>query len=129
MNNKIPIFNSMISAGFPSPADDYSEDCLDLNKFLIKQKDSTYFMKVEGDSMIDLGIFSGNILIVDRSIKDFNNKVVVAVLNGDFTVRTFVSKNNKIFLFPANKKLKPVEIIGSMDFEVWGVVTTVVNKF
>ena len=129
MNIKLPLLTSCVSAGFPSPADDYIEDNLDLNKFLIKQKDSTFFMKVEGDSMKDLGIFSDNILIIDRSIKVFEHKVVVVVLNGEFTVRTFVKKQGRVFLVPGNKKCKIIEIVEGMDFEVWGVVTTVLNKF
>ena len=129
MNIKLPFLTSTVCAGFPSPADDYIEENLDLNKFLIKQKDSTFFMTVEGDSMIDIGIFSGNILIIDRSIKTYENKVVVVVLNGEFTVRTFVKRQGRIFLVPANKKYSVVEIIEGMDFEVWGVVTTVLNKF
>ena len=129
MNIKLPLLTSCVSAGFPSPADDYIEDNLDLNKFLIKQKDSTFFMKVEGDSMKDLGIFSDNILIIDRSIKVFGDKVVVVVLNGECTVRTFVKKQGRVFLVPGNKKYKVIEIVEGMDFEVWGVVTTVLNKF
>lgn len=129
MNVKIPFLSSTVCAGFPSPADDYIEDSLDLNQFLIKQKDSTFFMRVEGDSMVDVGIYSGNILIIDRSIKDFDNKVVVVVLNNEFTVRRFIKKQGRIFLVPANKKYKTMEIIEGMDFEVWGVVTTVLNKF
>ena len=129
MNIKLPLLTSCVSAGFPSPADDYIEDNLDLNKFLIKQKDSTFFMKVEGDSMKDLGIFSDNILIIDRSIKVFEHKVVVVVLNGECTVRTFVKKQGRVFLVPGNKKYKVIEIVEGMDFEVWGVVTTVLNKF
>ena len=129
MNIKLPFLTSTVCAGFPSPADDYIEDNLDLNKFLIKQKDSTFFMKVEGDSMKDLGIFSGNILIIDRSIKNFDHKVVVVVLNGEFTVRTFMKKEGRVFLVPGNPKYKVVEIVEGMDFEVWGVVTTVLNKF
>ena len=129
MNIKLPFLTSTVCAGFPSPADDYIEDNLDLNKFLIKQKDSTFFMKVEGDSMKDLGIFSDNILIIDRSIKNFDHKVVVVVLNGEFTVRTFMKKDGRVFLVPGNRKYKAVEIVEGMDFEVWGVVTTVLNKF
>jgi len=129
MNIKLPFLTSTVCAGFPSPADDYIEDNLDLNKFLIKQKDSTFFMKVEGDSMKDLGIFSDNILIIDRSIKNFDHKVVVVVLNGEFTVRTFMKKDGRVFLVPGNRKYKVVEIVEGMDFEVWGVVTTVLNKF
>jgi len=129
MNIKLPLLTSSVSAGFPSPANDYIEDNLDLNKFLIKQKDSTFFMKVEGDSMKDLGIFTDNILIIDRSIKVFEHKVVVVVLNGEFTVRTFMKKQGRVFLVPGNKKYKIIEIIEGMDFEVWGVVTTVLNKF
>lgn len=129
MNIKLPFLTSTVCAGFPSPADDYIEDTLDLNKFLVKQKDSTFFMKVEGDSMKDLGIFSENILIIDRSIKKFDHKVVVVVLNGEFTVRTFVKKQGRIFLVPGNQKYKVIEIVEGMDFEVWGVVTTVLNKF
>ncbi len=128
MNCKIPLFSTPVPAGFPSSADDFVEDELDLNQFLIKQKDSTFFIRVNGDSMINAGIFAGDILIVDRSIKEFQEKIVVAVLDGDFTIKRFVKRGNRICLLPENKDYQAIDISSASDFEVWGVVTTVIHN-
>lgn len=123
-----PVFMVPVSAGFPSPAEDYIEDQLDLNKYLIKHPSATFFVKVKGDSMIDAGIHSGDILIVDRSIDPGNKKVVIAVIDGELTLKRIRMIKGKLFLVPENKKYKPVEITEEMDFNVWGVVTNVIHK-
>lgn len=126
---KIKLYLSKIRAGFPSPADDFVEITLDLNEYLIKNKSSTFFVKVSGDSMINTGIFSGDILIVDRSIIPQNNNIVVAILNGEFTVKILSQKDNKISLYPANKKYSATIVKKSDCFEIWGVVTSCIKLF
>ena len=123
-----PVFMVPVSAGFPSPAEDYIEDQLDLNKYLIKHPSATFFVKVKGDSMIDAGIHSGDILIVDRAIDPGNKKVVIAVIDGELTLKRIRMMKGKLFLVPENNKYKPVEITEEMDFNVWGVVTNVIHK-
>ena len=124
----LPLYLSRIKAGFPSPADDYLDKRLDLNEHLIKHPASTFFVKVKGDSMVGAGINSGDMLIVDRSIKPKDKKIVVAVLNGDFTVKRYREKNEKQFLMAENPDYQPIDINESMDFEVWGVVIHVIHS-
>ncbi|MBN1150046.1 translesion error-prone DNA polymerase V autoproteolytic subunit [candidate division WOR-3 bacterium] len=124
---KIPCFEVKISAGFPSPAEDYAENKLDLNEFLIKHPSATFFIKVSGDSMVGAGINSGDILIVDRAEKPGNNRVVIAVIDGEFTVKRIHKKKEKIYLVPENAEYKPIEVKPEMNFEVWGVVTYVIH--
>lgn len=124
---KLPLFTSRIKAGFPSPADDYIEKNLDLNEYLIKHPASTFFLKVEGESMIDAGIHSGDILIVDRALEPKNNKIVIAALNGELTVKRIKKEKNKLFLIPENNKYEPIEISEEMDFSIWGIVTYVIH--
>jgi len=124
---KRPLFLVPVSAGFPSPADDYIENQLDLNKHLIKHPAATFFVKVKGDSMIDAGIHSGDILIVDRSLEATDKKVVIAVVDGELTVKRIRKMDDKVFLLPENSDFRATEITGDMDFTVWGVVTNVIH--
>lgn len=126
--HELPLYSTPVSAGFPSPAEDYLEGRLDLNKHLIKNPAATFFVRVSGESMKDAGIHTGDILIVDRSIEPQNNAVVIAVVNGDFTVKRISRKNGKLFLMPENDEFKPIEIKNDSEFEVWGVVTNVIHK-
>jgi len=123
----IPMFTEQVAAGFPSPADDYLEGNLDLNKYLIKHPVATYFVRVIGDSMIGAGIHSGDILIVDRSLEPTNRRVVIAVVDGELTVKRLIRKNGIIILMPENNQYKPIEIKDETDLEVWGVVTSVIH--
>jgi DNA polymerase V len=125
---KFPLFLSRVRAGFPSPADDYLEKKLDLNEHLIQHPAATFFVKVIGDSMINAGIFSGDILIVDRSLEAENNKIIVAILNGEFTIKRMKKRLGKLFLFAENPNYPPIEVIDGMDFEVWGVVIHVIHS-
>ena len=124
---KRPLFLVPVSAGFPSPADDYIENCLDLNKHLIKHPAATFFVRVKGDSMIDAGIHSGDILIVDRSLDATDKKVVIAVIDGELTVKRVRIIDKKLYLLPENNEFSSTEITESMDFTIWGVVTNVIH--
>ena len=124
----LPLYLSRIKAGFPSPAEDYLDKKLDLNEHLIKHPASTFFVKVKGDSMVGAGINSGDILIVDRSIEPKDKKIVVAVVNGDFTVKRITKRGDKLSLMSENPKYFPIEIKEGMDFEVWGVVVHVIHS-
>ena len=123
-----PMFQSGVSAGFPSPADDYIDRKLDLNDLLIANESATYYLRVEGDSMQGSGIFSDDILIVDRSLNPIDGNVIIAVLNGELTVKRFKKQQDCIMLMPDNENYKPIKVTADMDFEIWGVVTNSVHK-
>lgn len=122
-----PLFMVPVSAGFPSPADDYVEGSLDLNKHLVKHPAATFFVRVAGDSMINAGVHPGDILIVDRSLEPVDKKVVIAIVNGELTVKRIRLKHDGIFLVAENDNYEPVKIDKEMEFEVWGVVTSVIH--
>ncbi|MDD8053458.1 MAG: translesion error-prone DNA polymerase V autoproteolytic subunit [Thermotogota bacterium] len=119
---------SKISAGFPSPADDYMEVGLDLNEELIKNPAATYFVRVSGDSMIDAGIHDHDILIVDRSIEAREGKIVIAILDGELVVKRLQRVKDQLFLVPENKKFRPIPIHPESDFLIWGTVTNVIHS-
>lgn len=119
---------SLISAGFPSTAENFTERSLDLNDLLIKHPISTFYIKVLGDSMINAGINSNDILIVDRALAVSNNKIAVVRINNDFTVKRIRFTQDTIFLIAENDEYHPIEITKEMDFEVWGIVTYVIHK-
>jgi len=124
----LPLYVAKISAGFPSPAEDYIERKLDMNEYLIKNPSATFFVKVSGQSMINAGIHDGDILVVDRSLDAADNRIVIAVVNGEFTVKRLMKKNNKLFLVPENENFNPIEINDTMDASIWGVVTYTIHK-
>lgn len=123
----LPIFSSSVSAGFPSPADDYIEGQLDLNKHLIKHPSATFFVRVDGDSMIDAGIHPGDILIVDRSLEPSHKKVVIAIVDGDFTVKRLYKENGLSWLAAENKRYAPITSDDTGECQIWGVVTNVIH--
>ncbi len=124
----LPVFIARIAAGFPSPAADYEENKLDLNKHLIKNPAATFFVRVSGDSMTGAGIHDGDLLVVDRSIQPVSGNVIIAVLDGQLTVKRLKIKRGKITLEPENKDYPTHTITKGMDFEVWGVVTNVIHS-
>ena len=121
------LFEAGVSAGFPSPAADYEEDKLDLNKHLIKNPPATFFVRVTGDSMVGAGIHHGDLLIVDRSLEPRDKSVVIAVVNRELTVKRIRIKGKKITLEPENENYSPQQITEEMEFEVWGIVTNVIH--
>jgi len=123
---KLPLVLSTVSAGFPSPAEDYAESSIDLNEELIDNKTATFFVRVAGDSMIDANIKSGDVLIVDKSKEAMNNNIVIALLEGEFTVKRLKIKGAKIFLQAENENYKPIEV--KNDLVIWGVVTYIIHK-
>jgi len=124
----IPLFDS-VSAGFPSPAEDYIKEYLDLNKHLIKNPASTFFVEARGDSMNKIGIFNKDLLIVDRSLEVANNSVVIAVVYGECLVKSLVKMKGELYLMPQNINYEPIKISEHMDFEIWGKVITAIHMF
>lgn len=124
---RIPFFLERIRAGFPSPAQDYVEKTLDLNELCIKHPAATFFVRVQGDSMVDAGILCGDVLVVDRSLSAKHDDIVVASVDGEFTVKTLVTRPH-IALLPANKAYKAIEFEDGDQLEIFGVVTSVVRK-
>ena len=127
-DRELPLFLSKVRACFPSPADEYLDKKLDLNEFLIKHPAATFLVKVKGDSMIKAGICSGDILIVDRSLEPKDKRIVVAVINGEFTVKRVSKKRDKLYLVSENDAYAPIEIKEEMDFAIWGVVLHVIHS-
>jgi DNA polymerase V len=125
---ELTLFLNPVSAGFPSPASDYIDKSIDLNEILIKNKPATFLVRALGDSMINCGVFPGDILIVDKSITPNHKNIVVAILNGEFTVKRFIKDKEKIILRPENTKYKDFEIKEDDDFKIWGVVTFVIHN-
>ena len=125
---KIPLFESGVSAGFPSPADDYLDLPIDLNEFLIKHPAATFYVRVKGNSMEGAGIRNGDLLIVDRAEEPRNKSSVLGIIDGEFTVKRIKKKGSDLYLMPDNPEFKPIKINDNMDFQVWGVVTYVVHK-
>ena len=124
----IPLFSNPVKAGFPSPADDHIEQKLDLNEYLVKHPAATFFVRVEGNSMENAGIFHEDILIVDRALPPEDGKIIVAILNGEFTVKRIKMVHKKLFLIPENPRFSPVEVTEEMDFQIWGIVTYAIHK-
>lgn len=126
---QLPFFAHKVPAGFPSPADDHVEKRLDLNEYLINQKEATFFIAIRGDSMIDASIHDGDIVIVDRSKQARIGDIVLASIDGEFTVKTLAKHLSKPRLVPANKNYQYINITENMEFEIWGVITGAVRKF
>jgi DNA polymerase V len=124
----LDLYGAKVSAGFPSPANDYLEGKLDLNEHLIKNPPATFFVRVSGDSMIGVGIYPEDILVVDRGEEPKNGKIVIAVINGELTVKRLQRGRDGVFLLPENPNYTPIIITPEMDFQVWGVVTYVIHK-
>lgn len=124
----LPFFMESVPAGFPSPAEDHIEKTLDLNEFLVRHPQATFFVRVSGDSMAGAGINDKDILIVDRSLEPTHGKIVIAVLDGDLTVKRLHRKDGVIRLLPENPKFKAIEIKKESDLPIWGVVTNVIKS-
>ena len=117
-----PLYASHVKAGFPSPAEDYAEQHLDLNTHLIAHPSATFFLRVSGNSMMDAGIFNGDLLIVDRSLEPASGKVVIAAVNGELTVKRLQKTSKGIFLVAENSDYAPIALTDSDHIQIWGVV-------
>ena len=124
----LPLFGGKVSAGFPSPADDYVEKSLDLNQFLVQKPAATFFVKAQGDSMLGAGIHHNDILIVDRSIEATPGKIVVCALNGELTVKRLIRTADAWWLQAENPAYPNILVQDELDMVVWGVVTNVIHS-
>ena len=122
---QVPTANA---TGFGAAADDYMERGIDLNEQLIRNKASTFFMRVSGSSMINAGIYDGDIVIVDRSLKPQNGKIVIAVVDGEMLIRRYEKTMNSLRLIPDTIKLSPIEVSEFMNFQIWGVVSYIIRN-
>lgn len=123
----LPLFQSPVVAGFPSPAEDEIEKKLDLNELLIRHPAATFFLRVSGSSMVKAGIHDRDILIVDRSLEPTHGKIVVAALNGELTVKRLQLNNGRVFLIAENDSFRPIEVTEGVELCIWGVVTNVIH--
>jgi len=124
---EIPMIET-IKAGFPSPADDFIEVPLDLNKALIKNPSATFFARVSGNSMENANISDGDLLVIDRSILPQDGKIAVCFVDGEFTVKRLHFKGDECYLMPANEKFKPIKVTKENEFIIWGIVTHVIKS-
>jgi DNA polymerase V len=124
---RILLCSAAVPAGFPSPAEDYMDRKLDLNEHLIKHPAATFFVKAAGHSMMNAGIHDGDLLIVDRALEPADKKIVIAVINGDMTVKRIRKIRGRLYLMPENDAFLPIEVTEDADFQVWGVVTSVIH--
>ncbi len=124
----VPFYQSNVPAGFPSPAENFMDLDLSLQDYLVQNPSATFCVRVTGDSMKNAGISSGDVMIVDRALEPKNNTIVLAVLDGEFTVKRIQKKGDDLFLNPENKDFKAIQITEEMNFQVWGVVTHIIHK-
>ncbi len=122
------LMTSTVAAGFPSPADDHAEDRLDLNSLLIKRPAATFFVRVSGDSMLQRGIHDGDLLVVDRSLEASDGSVVIAVLDGELTVKELRRRNGRAWLAAANSDFPPISLETESETHIWGVATCVIHS-
>ncbi len=123
-----PLYLTPVAAGFPSPADDFIERKLDLHEYLVKNEAATFFLRAVGNSMINAGIHDGDLLIVDRSCQASNNRIVIAAVEGELTVKRIVRRGNKVFLAPENPDYPEIDITEQEYVHIWGVVTNVIHN-
>ena len=117
-----------ISAGFPSPADDFKENRISLDRELIKNLEATFYARVDGDSMIGAGLEDGDLLVIDRSLEPENGKIAICLIDGDFTVKRIKKEKGKFYLIPENQKYKRIEIKEENELIIWGIVEYVIKK-
>lgn len=126
---KLPYIPQGVSAGFPSPADDFLDLSIDLNKEFIKNPSSTFYARVNGESMKDAGINHGDLLIIDKSLNPIDGKIAVCYIDGEFTVKRIKKDQSSFWLMPENKKYQPIQVTEDNDFIVWGMVVHVIKSF
>ena len=125
---ELPFFDIGISAGFPSPADDFIELTINLNKEFIKNKDTTFFARVKGHSMKDAGIFDGDWLVIDKSLSPQDGKIAICQIDGEFTVKRIKLEKDCLYLMPENSNYTPIKVTEENELIIWGIVTYVIKK-
>lgn len=125
----VPLVGSSASCGFPSPADDYLDRPLDFNELLIANAAATFAVRIAGESMIGVGLFPNDIAVVDRSVEAYNGCIVLALLDGEFTIKTYHRKAGEVRLMPANRSFREIVVSEGSSFEIWGVVTKSIRMF
>lgn len=126
---ELPFMDVGISAGFPSPADDFIELSIDLNKQLIRNRDTTFFAKVKGHSMKNAGIFDGDLLIIDKSLEPQNNKIAICQIDGEFTVKRIKIEENIVWLIAENEDYEPIKVTPENELMIWGIVIHCIKSF
>lgn len=127
-NIEVPFVEGGITAGFPSPADDFKEVRISLDKTLIKNTDATFYARVKGQSMMGAGIDDGDLLIVDKSLEPQNNKIAVCFLDGEFTVKRLKVEKDAVYLVPENEDYKAIRVTKENQLIIWGIVTYVIKR-
>lgn len=125
---KVPFIKEGVSAGFPSPAADFMETKIDLNKELSDNQLATFYIKVKGNSMIDAGINDKDVLVVDRSLEPQNNKIAICFIDGEFTVKRILVEKECLYLMPENPNYSPIKVTEENELIIWGIVTYVIKK-
>jgi DNA polymerase V len=125
---ELPLVESGISAGFPSPAADFLDVIIDLNKYLIKNPSTTFVAFTDGNSLIGAGINNKDLLIIDKSLEPTDGKIAVCIIDGEFTAKRLKVLDKEIWLMPENENFKPIKISEYNDFEIWGIVTFSIKK-
>ena len=126
---QLPLVQGGIVAGFPSPADDFLDSSIDMNKFLVKNREATFYGRVKGNSMINAGIADGDLLVIDKSIEPANGKIAVCFINGEFTVKRIKIEGSQCWLMPENDQFQPIEVFPDNQFIIWGIVIHVIKSF
>ncbi len=126
---RLPLFGNCVAAGFPSPADDYLEGRLSLDEHLVPHRDATFFVRARGSSMLDAGIHDGDLMVVDKSLTPSFGDIVVAVLDGGFTVKYLARRGKTIVLKPANTQFGEIDFKDGQELQIWGVVTASVREY
>lgn len=126
---QVPLFGHQVPAGFPSPADDYLERSLSLDEHLVPNKDSTFLVRAKGSSMIGAGIFDGDLMVVDKGLDAQIGDIVVAVVDGEFTVKYLSERGGQVYLKPANPRCQDIEFQDGQELTIWGVVTSTIKEF
>ena len=126
---KIPLLADSVSAGFPSPADDYKEENIDLNEHLISNPFSTFFLRIKGDSMINAGIKDKDLIIVDKSLTAKPGDIIIAMIDGEFTIKRLSIKNNELYLKAENHNYPDFRFKNHIDVQIWGVVIYSIHSY
>jgi DNA polymerase V len=126
--NELPFISGGIKAGFPSPAADFDESKISLDNVLVKNRETTFYAKASGTSMIGAGIDDGDIMVIDRSLEPQNNKIAICLIDGEFTVKRIKIEKDAVYLMPENNNYQPIKVTDENELVIWGIVTYVIKN-